>query len=218
LHARQVFHSKDSRSAAKGEYEATLEIHRSAPKFCPEPITWGGEDQDGEGYFYVCEWLDFVNHRPNPEIFCKQLADLHSNNCQLDSAFKLPENWFGFHCATYSGDLPQDITGSPWWEIVFVRLLKKLLQQLERRTLSNKQGVPEESAELSKQLDGLKDVLFSHVIPRLLRPLQYKRKLKPSFVHGDLWIGNVEVVSDVDGQERAIIFDPASFYAHNECK
>lgn len=77
--------------------------------------------------------------------------------------------------------------------------------------------VREERAGPCVELNELLPDLFDKVIPRLLRPLETNgRKLKPSLVHGDLWCGNVGVIDGDTGQ--AIVFDPSSFWAHNECK
>jgi hypothetical protein len=58
--------------------------------------------------------------------------------------------------------------------------------------------------------------LFDKVIPRLLRPLESNgRKVEPSLVHGDLWYGNAAVIDETGDP---IVFDPSSFWAHNECK
>jgi protein-ribulosamine 3-kinase len=47
----------------------------------------------------------------------------------------------------------------------------------------------------------------------LLLPLQSDgRSIKPSLVHGDCWDGNTAIT--VEG--RAVFFDVASFYGHNE--
>ncbi|KAK1845817.1 hypothetical protein CCHR01_11549 [Colletotrichum chrysophilum] len=39
------------------------------------------------------------------------------------------------------------------------------------------------------------------------------RTLKPSLVHGDLWYGNASID---EGTGKGIVYDPASFWAHNE--
>ena len=115
-----------------------------------------------------------------------------------------PDGRFGFHCTTYNGNLPQDNTWSDSWEAFFENGLRHVLK------------VREERAGLSAELDALLPALFEKVIPRLLRPLESNdRKVQPSLVHGDLWCGNVAVDSSTG---YPIVFDPASFYAHNECK
>lgn len=58
--------------------------------------------------------------------------------------------------------------------------------------------------------------MIEKVIPRLLKPMETNgRSIKPSLVHGDLWYDNAAVDTATD---RPLIYDPASFYAHNECK
>jgi hypothetical protein len=67
-----------------------------------------------------------------------------------------------------------------------------------------------------EEIDKLKAVILEKVIPRLLRPMEtYGRSIKPALVHGDLWCGNAAVNLQTDSP---LIYDPASFYAHNECK
>ena len=62
----------------------------------------------------------------------------------------------------------------------------------------------------------LSERLISKVIPRLLRPLETGgRQIQPRLVHGDLWDGNTS--TDI-ATDMPVIFDAASFYAHNECK
>jgi len=69
----------------------------------------------------------------------------------------------------------------------------------------------------SEELDMCERALLEKVIPRLLRPLEGEgRTVRPCLVHGDLWDGNVGVVEE-EGEERAVVFDPGSFWGHNEC-
>ena len=75
--------------------------------------------------------------------------------------------------------------------------------------LNFEHGVP------SKELGDLSPDLFEKVIPRLLRPLETDgNSITPVLVHGDLWCGNAAVDRETDAP---LIFDPSSFYAHNEC-
>lgn len=76
--------------------------------------------------------------------------------------------------------------------------------------------IREDRAGHNLELAELMPVLFDKIIPRLLRPLESKgRTIQPSLVHGDLWYGNTGI-TDGDTKE-GIVYDPASFWAHNEC-
>ena len=105
---------------------------------------------------------------------------------------------------TYNGDLPQENGFTDTWEECFANGLRHMLNlNLER-------------AGPCKELDDLKRDMFDKVIPRLLRPLETGgNTIKPSLVHGDLWCGNtaVDQVNDLP-----LVFDPAAFWAHNECE
>ncbi|KAL8395396.1 hypothetical protein RB595_003054 [Gaeumannomyces hyphopodioides] len=184
------------REALKGEYEATAAIHAITPGFCPKPIAWGTFQADDNSHFYVCKYYDLDPVARPPKVsFCANLALLHSSRTS-------PEGKFGFHCVTYNGNLPQDNTWCDKWEVFFAQGLRHVL------------NVREERAGPDPELTELLPAIFDKVIPRLLRPLETDgRKLVPALVHGDLWCGNASV-DEATGE--GIIYDPASFWAHNE--
>jgi len=186
------------REALKGEFEATSAIHSITPDFCPKPIAWGGFSEEPDAYFYVCKFYHFTEGVPEPGSFCAKLAKLHSSHTS-------PDGMFGFHCTTYNGNLPQDNTWSTSWEKFFDKGLRHVLK------------VREERAGPDAELNSLLPALFDKVIPRLLRPLETGgRTIVPSLVHGDLWCGNAGIIDEATSE--GIVYDPASFWAHNECK
>ncbi|KAI0135871.1 Fructosamine kinase-domain-containing protein [Daldinia grandis] len=185
------------REALKGEFESTLAIYNIIPDFCPKPIAWGTYASDPASHFYICKFYGFAEGVPEPKGFAEKLSRLHSSHTS-------PNGKFGFHCVTYNGNLPQNNSWFDSWEAFFANSLRHLLE------------IREERAGPNVELDGLLSTLFSRVIPRLLRPLESDgRKILPSLVHGDLWYGNAGIVDE--GTEEGIVYDPASFWAHNEC-
>jgi protein-ribulosamine 3-kinase len=145
----------------------------------------------------LCKFYDFAEGVLEPISFCEKLARLHSSHTS-------PEGKFGFHCVTYNGNLPQDNTWFDSWEAFFDNGLRHVLK------------VREERAGPNPELDTLLPPLFDKVIPRLLRPLESGgRKIQPSLVHGDLWCGNAGIINE--STEEGIVYDPSSFWAHNEC-
>lgn len=194
----KVSYGHHGREALRGEFEATSAIYAITPDFCPKPIAWGTLQNEENAHFYVCKYYDFVEGVPEPVSFCEKLARLHSSHTS-------PEGKFGFHCTTYNGNLPQDNTWFDSWEAFFDNGLRHVPK------------IREERAGTNAELDAMLPALFEKVIPRLLRPLESSgRKIVPSLVHGDLWCGNAAII---DGEtEEGIVFDPSSFWAHNECK
>jgi fructosamine-3-kinase len=187
----------NGKEALKGEFESTAAIHSITPDFCPKPIAWGTFHEDSDSHFYVCKFYEFTDGVPEPVSFCEKLARLHAGGTS-------PEGKFGFHCTTYNGDLPQENSWSDSWEAFFDKGLRHVLK------------VREERAGPNQELDALLPTLFEEIIPRLLRPLESGgRKIRPSLVHGDLWCGNAGIIDE--GTEDGIVYDPASFWAHNEC-
>ena len=170
------------------------------PTFVPSPFPGEVFGMNETSTFICASFNHFSDGIPEPVSFCEKLARLHRRSSQA-----WPDAKFGFHCTTYNGDLPQDNTWSSSWEVFFANGLRHVLK------------VREERAGSDAELDRLTPDLFNKVIPRLLRPLETKgRTVKPALIHGDLWCGNVGIVDKdtLDG----IVYDPASFWAHNECK
>ena len=193
----QLSEGLHGREALKGEFEGTAAIYAVTPDFVPKPIAWGSLKSLPDTHFYLCKFHDLESQLPDPEDLSTKLAELHRNH---DS----PEGKYGFHVVTYNGDIPQKNDWQHSWETFFSDGLKHIFD------LNFERGGP------CQELDELMPALFSKVIPRLLRPLETAgNSIQPSLVHGDLWCGNAAIDSEAD---RPLVFDPASFWAHNECK
>ncbi|KFX96456.1 hypothetical protein V490_03340 [Pseudogymnoascus sp. VKM F-3557] len=195
IYFMKVSTGEEGRAALHGEFEATSEIHSVVGDFTPKPITWGSFKAIPNAHYYVCKFYDLAEELPKQHEFCEKVAALHSKS-------QSPNGKFGFHMVTYNGDLPQENGYTDTWEEFFINGFKHML------TMNIDRGGPWEEMETLK-LD-----MLDKVIPRLLRPMESNgRSIKPSLVHGDLWCGNADVDSQTD---RPLIYDPASFYAHNE--
>lgn len=147
-------------------------------------------------HFYLCHFHNITNELPDLQTFPAMLAELHRAGASN-------EGRFGFGRPTYHGNVPIEHGWSDTWEGYFARTTRELLR-LEQEA----QGPNQELLELTGPF-------LEKVIPRLLRPLETGgRSIKPCLIHGDLWHGN----ASTDGDSKLpIIFDAASFYAHNEC-
>ncbi|KAI0186485.1 Fructosamine kinase-domain-containing protein [Xylaria flabelliformis] len=135
-------------------------------------------------HFFLYEFREMSETMPDPHKFCARLAALHQNSKSADGKF-------GYHIATYSGNLPQMTEWETSWEVFFTKNLNP-----------------------DPEFDVLLPVLFDTVIPRLLGPLESEgRSVKPCLVHGDLWYANSGID---DNTGESVIFDACCFYAHNE--
>lgn len=187
----------EGRAALHGEFESTSEIHSVVGDFTPKPIAWGSFKAIPNAHYYICKFYELVGELPKQAEFCEKVAALHSKS-------QSPNGKFGFHMVTYNGDLPQENGYTDTWEECFTNGFKHMLNKNIER------GGPWEEVE------SLKSDMLDKVIPRLLRPMESNgRSIKPSLVHGDLWCGNTDIDSQTD---QPLIYDPASFYAHNECE
>lgn len=197
LYPQKVSVGDHGREALKGEFEPTSVIHAVVGDFAPNPIGWGSFKNLPGAHYYFCRFYELAEELPEPARFCKKVATLHARS-------ESPNGRFGFHVVTYNGDLPQKNTFTNSWEDFFTDGFKHMIE------LNIDRGGPWD------QLKGLDIAMITKVIPRLLRPMETGgRSIKPSLVHGDLWCGNA-AVDKVTG--LPLIYDPASFFAHNECK
>ncbi|KAK4208172.1 Fructosamine kinase-domain-containing protein [Rhypophila decipiens] len=102
------------------------------------------------------------------------------------------------HPESFCADLARTISG-----VTAGRISSQ--QELDKHSKSD-----ERAGSKSKVLEALLSALFDKVIPRLLKPLD----ITPALIHGDLWYGNASVVEGTN--DKAIVYDPAAFYGHNE--
>ncbi|RAK95380.1 uncharacterized protein BO80DRAFT_368900 [Aspergillus ibericus CBS 121593] len=183
------------REALKGEFESTSAIHAIVGNSTPKPIGWGSFKSLLGAHYYFCQFYELAEELPEPVEFCEKVAFLHSTS-------EAPNGKFGFHVVTYNGDLPQDNRYADTWEEFFINGFRHMIN------MNIERGGP------WVELEGLDTAMVEKVIPRLLRPMETAgRSIKPSLVHGDLWCGNAAIDMATNSP---LIYDPASFYAHNE--
>ena len=193
----QVSRGEAGREAIRGEFASTSMMHSICP-FCPKPVAWGTFSDDPESHFYICKFFGLTEGIPEPVKFCKRPAQLHSKQCS-------PNGKFGFHVVTYNGNLPQDNTWRDSWEDFFTQGVRDVVRVREQR------------AGPHEELNSLLPTLYHKIIPRLLRPLEsHGRSVRPVFIHGDLWCRNAAIVDKKTSE--GIVYDPASFWGHNECE
>ena len=193
----QVSIGHHGKEALKGEFESTLAIHTIQSDFAPKPVAQGSFTKLPNTHYYLCKFYELAEELPEPSEFCAKVAALHEKS-------ESPNGKFGFHVVTYNGDLPQENGFTDTWEEFFSNGFKHMIN------LNIERGGTWEDIE------SLQSDMLSKVIPRLIRPLESNgRSIKPSLVHGDLWCGNAAVDTITD---LPLIYDPSSFYAHNECK
>lgn len=164
----------------------------------PNPQAWGRLESatHAQGWFLLTQFVDFREDQlPNPVDTGACVAKLHRSS-------QLGMRAFGFRAATYDGMLTNGITLESDWITCFTKMLDK---SFDHDWTANGPWLELASA--------LKQVRES-VTPRLLGMLEAEgRRILPSFIHGDLWEGNI-------GTERStgkvFIFDSNGYYAHHE--
>ena len=155
------------RSMLEGEFHSMKALYEVAPTFIPQPLGWGQLTQsDPSTYFYLCDFLELSDERPDPIQLCKKLFALHKSS-------QSPNNMFGFHIKPMRGNLELETTWESSWMGFFIQLLKSTLSldQKANGTCSN--------------LEQLVAQTITHVVPQVLGPLEANgRSVKPSLIHG----------------------------------
>jgi fructosamine-3-kinase len=131
---------------------------------------------------------------------------------------------FGFHLEPFRGNLPLATAWNPNWPELFIRLFQRSL------------ALDQKVNGTWKDLGYLVGLAITHVVPRVLGPLQADgRAVKPTLIHGgtfsmvgkqdnhgtradqlrtpDLWGGNIGTDSKTGD---VYIFDASAYYAHHE--
>lgn len=144
---------------------------------------------------YLCDFHDMVDEVPEIDRFVSIVARVHRNSMGK-------ENRYGFDVPTHLANIPNDNSWQSSWETFFANLMIRMFQ------------VEEKAHDRDEELEKLKKVMLSKVIPRLLRPLETGgRSVKPCLIHSDLWPGNCMPDADTD---EIMLFDSCAYWGHNE--
>jgi len=205
-----------ARRMFEGEFASLEAIAKTGQIRVPKPIAIADYPA---GSFLVMEHLDMRSlSRQTAAQFGTQLANLHLHNQKLvqqdskrasfvgktdsDEAVKK----FGFNVTTCCGFLPLNNDWNEDWVRFYCQ------QRLEPQMNMDEVKGDREAHELWGRL--------VQEIPKLFQDIE----ILPSLVHGDLWSGNMaqthDVISGDDSSNSSsaipVIFDPASFYGHDE--
>lgn len=192
----KILFGETGKKMVHSEFESMKAIYALTPDFAPKPVAWGTYESAPDTHFFLCEFCEMNDAMPDPSAFTSRLARLHQTSMS-------PNDKFGFHMTTYSGNLPQMTDWETSWESFFSKNLRFALE------------LETEAKGHDPDFDELVPAIFDKVIPRLLRPLETEgRSVKPCLVHGDLRYANSGI--DVD-KGQPLVFDACCFYAHNEC-
>ncbi|KAF8807813.1 Ketosamine-3-kinase [Phlegmacium glaucopus] len=171
-----------------GEVESLKAMEDAAPSLSPHLFV-SGVLESGSPYF-ISEYkeLDSLSSEAAVVLAKRMATELHCH--------KPTTSGFGFSIPTYCGVTKLSNGWFQRWDECYSAMIGELLVHLERKGGFH---------SLCKKGKTMQDV----VIPKLLGPLD----IKPVILHGDLWSGNVGVEKSTG---QPIIFDPASYYGHNE--
>ncbi|KAL8692414.1 MAG: hypothetical protein Q9218_002565 [Villophora microphyllina] len=187
----------------EGEQQSLHEIRKVSPDFAPRPLACGEYGEPGSGtYFLLTEFRHIAKQPADPAPLSHRLADLHQRSIS-------PNGKFGFYVKTCHAMVRQevDIWDSSWCAL-FTRHLDHIMA-----TAKILFSWPFHYRQWP-EFDILCRLVLIKVVPRLLDPLQSDgRVLKPCLLHGDCWDGNTAMDP---GTGQAFVFDPSSFYGHNE--
>lgn len=170
------------------------------PDNIPRPIAYGSLNapENMHGSFLLAEFISFrpeLGALPNPALTSDVVARLHKRSLGTSTSFGSPIPMFdGLFC---------HING--WeddWTIMFSKMLKQAYS-LDRSV----NGV-------WNDLEKTMAILIGSVVPTLLDHLdEDKGGIRPCFIHGDLWNGNIR---EEEGTGQHLIFDSNGYYAHSE--
>lgn len=186
-----------------GETESLRAMARTSTDFVPKlyghgrVVVEGGNDQA----CMISEWIDFGGSKGSAstqkELGVK-LAKMHTapqNNDGGGDNTSTSQQRYGFPVPTHCGVTEQDNTWEQDWATFFrERRLGDLVKRIG-----------------DAEITDLWTKMLGNAVPRLLNDFQPAPR--PVIIHGDLWSGNVATDAK-DG--RPVIFDPSSYYGHNE--
>ncbi|KAI0840366.1 Fructosamine kinase-domain-containing protein [Hypoxylon sp. FL0890] len=191
-------HGELGRDMMSSEYSCMSKVRALTPDLVPEPIAWGTYASMPDVHFLLCEFRRMTGEIPGAKALAGKIAELHRRSSDGGAS----GGRFGSDVPIFHGNVRVDHSWYDSWEEYFARTTRVLFE-LEQEA----QGPYEEIRDMIPPF-------FEKVIPRLLRPLKSGgHSIRPSLIHGDLWHGNAETDAETG---LPVIFDAASYYAHNE--
>jgi len=171
-----------------GEAESLRLLGSAAPGLAPHLVSC---QETGKDTIFLSEYIDLDRGLKSKDFdeLAKRLA--------LEVHQKESTNGFGFGVPSYCG-ATRIVHG--WyhsWADCYSNMIAELLTQL-RTQGSRYQNLCDKGQRLQER-----------AIPVLLGNLS----VRPVLLHGDLWSGNVALDRK---SQRPMIYDPASYYGHNE--
>ncbi|KAJ7103334.1 fructosamine kinase PKL/CAK/FruK [Mycena belliarum] len=173
-----------------GEAESLIQMAAAAPGLAPRVIAAGVDGIDGNRPYMISEYknLASLDDSAARRLGTRLATELHQ--------YSGPQKRFGFGLPTYCGATRLQNGWFDTWDLCFSAMIGDLLSQLEKK------GGHASLCTKGQQVR-------QKAIPKLLGSLA----IRPALLHGDLWSGNMG--SDT-GTGEPVIFDPASYYGHNE--
>eukprot|EP00188_Purpureofilum_apyrenoidigerum_P004813 Plantae.Rhodophyta-Purpureofilum_apyrenoidigerum.ctg574.p1 GENE.Plantae.Rhodophyta-Purpureofilum_apyrenoidigerum.ctg574~~Plantae.Rhodophyta-Purpureofilum_apyrenoidigerum.ctg574.p1 ORF type:complete len:407 (+),score=63.80 Plantae.Rhodophyta-Purpureofilum_apyrenoidigerum.ctg574:331-1551(+) len=174
---------------------------------CPLPLHVGKLPKVGSfgpGAFMILEWyplVPFGASRPETQKDLGQrLARMHLSNA-LDDVHK---GRFGFMVNNFLSLTPMDNRWINHWPKFITRRIALLIRSLfESKAYAH---APLQKTDENKEL-----LIMGQKLVDNMDDYFQGVEVRPSLLHGDLWIGNIGAT-----KEHSLVYDPACFFGHHE--
>ncbi|KAI8458346.1 Fructosamine/Ketosamine-3-kinase [Phakopsora pachyrhizi] len=121
-----------------------------------------------------------------------KLSSLHDPKNPKNAS---PNGSYGFNVPTFCGETEQVNKWEKDWMVFFREFrIKELIRRID-----------------DPEINSLAQPIYNQVIPFLLS--DFEPRPSPVIIHGDLWSGNVSLDEETG---QVFIYDPSSYYGHNE--
>lgn len=185
----------------------TAMLNASESMRAPKPLHIGRLPRVGDygpGAFLLLQWFDlapFGAQRAGVQAqLANMIADMHEGgpNCE-----RVHGGRFGFPSNNFLALTPMDNTWMDSWPAFFSKRLAAQVSATYKDKPYGRAPLKEEDLELKEVMQKVVDS-----IDYFFRDV----KVRPSLLHGDLWVGNVGATKS----SEPVVYDPACFFGHHE--
>lgn len=110
------------RNLMLGCYESEEQVYAYLPNNVPKPVAHGSYKSDPDVHFFMAEFYEMTDDPPDIRQLSILIAQLHR-----DSMGKSPTGKYGYHVATYLGNIANDNTWTDTWEEFFTVAMRRML-------------------------------------------------------------------------------------------